>query len=86
MILNDGARADSMPSLRIQNNDVRCTHGSTTGKLNADAIFYLMSRGLPRTEAERLAVAAFFEDLLADSSARVQELLRGHISAAIDDA
>ena len=46
LILSDGARADSIPSLRIDNNDVRCSHGSTTGRINPEELFYLASRGL----------------------------------------
>ncbi len=69
LILNDGARADSIPSLRIENNDVRCTHGSTTGRIDADQLFYLMSRGLSPAEARDMLVVGFFEDVLDRSPA-----------------
>jgi Fe-S cluster assembly protein SufD len=65
LILNDGARADSIPSLRIDNNDVRCTHGSTTGRIRAEELFYLASRGLPPAEARAMLVRGFFEELLS---------------------
>ncbi len=61
---NSRARADSIPSLKIDTNDVRCSHGSTTGRLNPEEVFYLMSRGLDRPEAERLLIGGFFEELL----------------------
>ncbi|HEC62689.1 MAG TPA: Fe-S cluster assembly protein SufD [bacterium] len=64
LILNSGARADSIPSLKIDTNDVRCSHGSTTGRLNPEEVFYLMSRGLDRPEAERLLIGGFFEESL----------------------
>jgi Fe-S cluster assembly protein SufD len=64
LILNDGARADSIPSLRIDNNDVRCTHGSTTGRVNPEELFYLASRGLSPAEARNMLVLGYFEELL----------------------
>jgi Fe-S cluster assembly protein SufD len=65
LVLNDGARADSLPSLRIDNNDVRCTHGSTTGRISPEELFYLASRGLAPAEARAMLVRGFFEELLA---------------------
>ncbi len=67
LILNDGARADSIPSLRIDNNDVRCTHGSTTGRISPEELFYLGSRGLPPAEARAMLVLGYFEELLRRS-------------------
>jgi Fe-S cluster assembly protein SufD len=64
LILNDGARADSIPSLRIDNNDVRCSHGSTTGRINPEELFYLGSRGLSPAEARAMLVLGYFEELL----------------------
>ena len=58
------AHADSIPGLEIMANDVRCTHGATLGKVNREELFYLMSRGLSRAEAERLIVRGFFQDVL----------------------
>ena len=63
LILNDGARADSIPTLKIRNNDVRCSHGSTTGKINEDELYYLETRGIERREAERMLVAGFFNEV-----------------------
>ena len=64
LLLSDKAHADSIPGLEIMANDVRCTHGSTLGKVNRDELFYLMARGLSRAEAERLIVRGFFQDVL----------------------
>lgn len=66
LLLNRYARADSIPSLQIEANDVRCTHGATTGKIDEGEIFYLMSRGLPKNEAKRLIVTGFFSDVLKE--------------------
>lgn len=64
LILSDGARADSIPGLEIEANDLRCTHGATAGKIDQDHVFYLMSRGLTRHQAERMIVQGFFDPLL----------------------
>jgi Fe-S cluster assembly protein SufD len=64
LILSNKARADSIPSLEIEANDVRCTHGATVGQVDEDQLFYLMARGLPRREAEQLLIRGFFEPVL----------------------
>jgi Fe-S cluster assembly protein SufD len=64
LILSDGAHADSIPGLEILANDVRCTHGATLGRVSREELFYLMTRGLSRSEAERLIVRGFFQDIL----------------------
>lgn len=63
LILSEGARADSMPKLEILANDLRCTHGASTSRLNDEQIFYLMSRGLPREIAVRMMVDGFFAEI-----------------------
>jgi Fe-S cluster assembly protein SufD len=64
LILSDRARADSIPGLEILADDVRCTHGATVGQLEEEPIFYLMSRGIPRPEAERLVIDGFFAEIM----------------------
>jgi Fe-S cluster assembly protein SufD len=64
LLLGPQARADSIPGLEILADDVRCTHGATVGQLEKEPIYYLMSRGLPRREAERLVVGGFFAPLM----------------------
>jgi Fe-S cluster assembly protein SufD len=64
LILSPSARADSIPNLEIAANDVRCSHGATAGKVSEDHLFYLMSRGLSRGEAERLIVNGFLAPLI----------------------
>lgn len=65
LLLSGHAHADSIPELEIEANDVRCTHGATVGPLEEEAVFYLMARGIPRPEAERLITEGFFDELIA---------------------
>ena len=64
LLLSPDAHADSIPGLEIMANDVRCTHGATLGRVDRDQLFYLMTRGLTRGEAERVIVRGFFQDIL----------------------
>ena len=59
----DEAMAVSLPNLEIMADDVRCSHGSTTGQVDEVELFYLMSRGIPRREAEKLVVYGFFGEV-----------------------
>lgn len=63
LMLSDGARADSIPGLEIEADDVRCTHGATAGRVDEEQIFYARSRGLTRKEAIRMIVAGFFQQV-----------------------
>lgn len=81
LLLEDGARADSIPSLQILNNDVRCTHGSTTGKLDPEQLFYLQSRGFGRQEAERILLNGFYEEAIGKLSALAAEEVRRRLAA-----
>ena len=64
LVLSRSARADSIPGLEILADDVRCTHGATVGKIDQEQIFYLLARGIPRPEAERLIVEGFFDPVM----------------------
>ncbi len=64
LLLSQGAKADSIPMLEIEADDVRCTHGVAVGPVDEEQAFYLMSRGLSATESERLIVEGFFEQIL----------------------
>jgi Fe-S cluster assembly protein SufD len=63
LLLSGDARADSIPGLEIEADDVRCTHGSTSGKVDEELIFYAQTRGLSRKEATRLIVSGFFQQI-----------------------
>ncbi len=64
LILSENARADSIPGLEISADDVRCTHGATIGKIDPEPLFYLLSRGIPKEDAERLVVEGFFDPIM----------------------
>lgn len=63
LLLSNDARADSIPGLEIQHDDVRCTHGSTSGRVDEELIFYATCRGFTRQEAIRLIVTGFFQQV-----------------------
>ena len=66
LLLSSQARADALPILEIEADDVRCKHGSTTGRIDEEQIFYLMSRGLSYQEAQRIIVQGFFETVVTE--------------------
>ncbi len=63
LMLSDQARADSIPGLEIEADDVICTHGSTTGHVDDEQIFYAQTRGLSRKEATQVIVTGFFQQV-----------------------
>lgn len=84
LVLSEGAHADSVPNLDIAENDVRCSHASAVGPIDAEQRYYLESRGLPPEAADRLIVLGFFRDIL--DRAPVQELapyLRAAVAAKL---
>jgi Fe-S cluster assembly protein SufD len=64
LILSRTARADSIPNLEIAANDVRCTHGATISQVEEEHLFYLQTRGVPRSEAQKLIVEGFFRPVI----------------------
>ena len=64
LLLSNRSRADSIPSLEIEANDLRCTHAAAIAPVDEEQVFYLQSRGLTRSEATRAIVEGFFEPLL----------------------
>ena len=63
LVLSNRSRADSIPGLEIEADDVRCTHGSTTAKVDEEQIFYAQCRGYTREEATRMIVTGFFQQI-----------------------
>jgi len=87
LMLSPTTHAVPIPGLEIMANDVRCTHGATVGRVDREQLFYLMARGLSRSEAERLIVRGFFEDVLARVElAPVREALATALEARIPQA
>lgn len=82
IVLSERAKADSIPNLVIEANDVRCGHAASVGPVDEDELFYLQTRGIPRDEAERLIVKGFFQEVL--DRVTLPEVREG-IDAAIED-
>ena len=82
LLCSPDAEANSLPGLEIQANDVRCTHGSTTGKIDDEQMFYLASRGIATPTAQQLLVFGFFEEVLNKlENDHVHQVLRALIQA-----
>jgi Fe-S cluster assembly protein SufD len=79
LLLSPSAEIDSRPQLEIHTDEVKCAHGATTGRLDPNMLFYLLSRGLDRATAQSLLVYAFLGDVLTGMSV-------GSARGAIEDA
>lgn len=64
LLLDPRADANALPGLEILANDVKCSHGATTGTIDSDELFYMLSRGIPKRIAMQLIVLGFFEEVL----------------------
>ena len=64
LLLSDDAEANSMPGLEIMADNVKCSHGATSGQLNEDEMFYLLARGIPKAVALQLLVAGFLNEVV----------------------
>jgi Fe-S cluster assembly protein SufD len=81
LMLSPTTHAVPIPGLEILANDVRCTHGATVSRVDREELFYAMARGLSRSEAERLIVRGFFQDILD----RIEfEAVREALAAALE--
>jgi Fe-S cluster assembly protein SufD len=84
LLLSPRAEADAKPELEIFADDVICGHGTAIGALDADALFYLRTRGIPEDEAKGLLIRAFLEDAIegfADQA--VHDVLASRVDAAL---
>ena len=82
LLLSDEAEANSAPGLEIEADDVRCTHGATSGQIEGEELFYLLSRGITRKAAQKLIVFGFLNEVIerfghADVAEYLRDLLRG---------
>jgi Fe-S cluster assembly protein SufD len=75
IVLSEHAKADSIPNLEIEANDVRCGHAASVGPVDEETVFYLQSRGIPREDAERLIVTGFFQEVL--DRVKLEEVRQG---------
>ena len=82
LLLSDEAEFASKPELEIFADDVQCGHGATSGQIDAAQLFYLLSRGIPRAEAEQLLIEAFLDDAIdAVGDEAIADALKGVVSA-----
>lgn len=81
LMLSPTCRADAIPGLEIEADDVRCTHGATAGRVDAEQIFYAMSRGLSRYEAMHMIVEGFFHGVYDRIAV---EVVRETLSLAVE--
>jgi Fe-S cluster assembly protein SufD len=82
LVLNDGARADTIPFLEIETAEVRCSHAGAVGRVDDEHLFYLRSRGIGEAEAKRLIVMGFLQEVL--EMVRFDEL-RSELEAAVQE-
>jgi Fe-S cluster assembly protein SufD len=81
LLLSDDAEANSMPGLEILADEVRCTHGATSGQMDEEELFYMLSRGIPRREAQQLIVFGFLNEVIERlGNAAIAEELRDLVS------
>jgi Fe-S cluster assembly protein SufD len=85
LVLSEGAHADSVPNLEIEENDVKCSHASAVGPVEEEQRYYLESRGVPPTAADRLIVLGFFDDILERTPVpALRPYLRAAVTAKLD--
>ena len=82
LLLSDDSEANSMPGLEILADNVRCTHGATSGQIDADELFYLRTRGIPVPIAQRLIVSGFLNEVLQRLD---HEAIADHLRHLIED-
>jgi len=73
ILLSEGAVAESRPQLEIYADDVKCSHGATTGYLNPDELFYLRSRGIPEAEARKMQMISFISPVISHLPEEMKE-------------
>jgi Fe-S cluster assembly protein SufD len=84
LVLSRTARADTIPNLEIEANDVRCTHGATVSQVEDEHLFYLMARGIPKSEAQKLIVEGFFRPVIDRIPVEeIQDFLQGAIARKV---
>lgn len=91
LLASENARMHTSPRLLIYNDDVKCSHGASTGQLDANALFYMRQRGIPLEEARRMLMQAFMVDVVSRIGMehlrdRLRHLLEVRFSGKCDDA
>jgi Fe-S cluster assembly protein SufD len=87
ILLSPKAKGDAIPSLIVETDNVKASHGGTVGELDPELIFYMMTRGLPRSEAVRVLVEGYFEEVVQRlEDPGLEELVRRRIAAKLKGA
>jgi Fe-S cluster assembly protein SufD len=86
LMMSDKVEANSLPGLEIKANDVKCSHGATTGRIDESELFYFLARGIPRIKAQELMLFGYFEEILekidnAELVSYARELVQKKFSA-----
>ena len=82
LLLSDDAEANSMPGLEILADNVRCTHGATSGQIDEEELFYLRTRGIPVKTAQRLIVTGFLTEVIQRLD---QDMIAAHLDRLIEE-
>jgi Fe-S cluster assembly protein SufD len=90
MLLSPRAKGDAIPSLIVETDNVKASHGGTVGEIDEDQVFYMMSRGISRRDAVRILVEGYFEEVISRLhdpvlEELVRERIAGKLAAAEDD-
>jgi Fe-S cluster assembly protein SufD len=87
MLLSPRAKGDSIPSLIVETDNVKASHGGTVGEIDEEQVFYMMSRGIARRDAVRILVEGYFEEVIQRLHDPVfEQMLRERIAAKIAEA
>jgi Fe-S cluster assembly protein SufD len=83
LLLSSSSRIDALPILEINNENVKCTHGSTVSDLDESQMFYLQSRGIPRNEAKKLLTVGFVNEMIQDYPGKIKSKIIKQLSFLI---
>ena len=84
-LLLDECEFNTKPELEIYADDVKCSHGSTSGNIDSNALYYLKARGIKEKEAIKMIVKGFLESVLKDiKNVDIKEILENHLDTHIN--
>ena len=84
LLLNPGAKAETIPELEILNEDVSCSHGATLGPIDEESLFYLQARGIEKNEAVRMIVSGFVASTLGQVPAYLRERIGSFVTQRLE--
>ena len=81
LLLGEKSKATLVPNLEIENDNVKCSHGATIGKIDQEQLFYLSSRGIQKEIATQMLIEGFFEEIITQLPEKEQQKVRGKLHA-----